>query len=55
MKSELIVQILTGLYSSVLRELLVEAVHRTDNEWDDRLVAICDALLKYDPLMVGKE
>jgi hypothetical protein len=53
MREQLILSVLTGLYGTVLRGLLVSAVRSTDNEWDDRIVTVVDALLGYSTSPIG--
>ena len=45
MREKLILALIREIYNGFIRELLIDAVHRTDNEWDDNLIALLDAIL----------
>jgi len=48
-RDKIILMILGMVYKQILRAVLVKAVSATDNELDNRLVMMLDALLNYVP------
>lgn len=49
MRDKTLLLVLQQVYRMVLRDLLLNFVQATDNDWDDRLVSICDAVLLVSP------
>lgn len=48
-KEKIILSIIEMLYRNFLRGMIVAYVKSTHSEWDDRLVAVLDGLLGYEP------
>jgi len=44
MRDRLILSLVKEIYREFLREALLEVVKRGDNEWDDKMVLMLDAL-----------
>lgn len=46
-RDQIILTVLSVVYARVLRDILVQAVSSTQNELDDKLVAMLDVLFDY--------
>jgi len=47
MRATLILAMLSTLYKTHLRAILVDQVADPESDWDDILLAVCDALFGY--------
>jgi hypothetical protein len=48
MKANIILEILSYVYSKFLRELVKDAINNPDKTWDDTVLELLDRLFGYD-------
>ena len=47
MSNKLVLLVVTEIYVSILRPMLIELVENTDNKLDDKVILLLDVCLKY--------
>ncbi|KKM04523.1 hypothetical protein LCGC14_1763390 [marine sediment metagenome] len=47
MSNRLVLLVVTEIYISILRPMLIELVENTDNKLDDKVILLLDVCLKY--------